>query len=395
MHVLRRCPVCECSQAALLHTIHYPAEENRILPTEYRIVSCSSCGMVFDDFDADASTFARYYHSAEKYALKNIAGSGGESEEDKKRFQKIADRIVPFINDKNSHIADIGSGRGELLHELNQRGYRNLSAVDSSKKCIAAMKNNTNWKTVHCALEELEGKLLCDFIICSQLFEHLFSPAAALQILSKILTPSGMLFIEVPNARCYEKYLYKPYHYFDGEHINHFSVEYLKRILHANGFKVLLFGETENKLLSDIVYPDCYALARKTTEPVPVMDAPSTDYTEKIMLYLEKSAKLSSLQQTLIQSQNPARRYFLWGLGAYGLKLLNSGLFDSWNIAGLIDIDQSKQGRIIRGHSVYTPSILKKPENRTACVCILSAIYEEQIRRQLQEMGFSGDVIRI
>lgn len=204
-----------------------------------------------------------------------------------------------------------------------------------------------------------------------------------------------MLFIEVPNARCYEKYLYKPYHYFDGEHINHFSVEYLKRILHANGFKVLLFGETENKLLSDIVYPDCYALARKTTEPVPVMDAPSSDYTEKIMLYLEKSAKLSSLQQTLIQSQNPARRYFLWGLGAYGLKLLNSGLFDSWNIAGLIDIDQSKQGRIIRGHSVYTPSILKKPENRTACVCILSAIYEEQIRRQLQEMGFSGDVIRI
>ena len=394
MYPLRSCPVCQRRDAHLLHTIQYPAENDRILPTEYRIVSCCGCGMVFDDFDAEEAAFARYYSSAEKYSLSHIVGSGEKTAEAAIRFQRIADFIAPFITDKNALIADIGCGRGELLNELSRRGLKNLCAVDNSPKCIEYIKQHTNWKTIRSMLEELTEELNFDFIICSQIFEHLFSPPRALQILSRILTPAGMIFIEVPNARCYEKFIYKPYHYFDAEHINHFSIEHLSLLLQTAGFEVITSGEIENVLLSEIVYPDCYVLARKTdNRQPPVNIETSSDYREKISLYLKKSAEIADNRQQFLHAMDPARKYFLWGLGAYGLKLINSGAFDTWNIAGLIDIDPSKHGKVIRGYRVYGPEILHDQEN--CGVCIISAIYEKQIRQQLTAMGFSGDIASV
>lgn len=394
MNPLRPCPVCQRRDANLLHTMQYPVEKGRILPTEYRIVGCCGCGMVFDDFDAEEAAFARYYSSAEKYSLSNIVGSGERTEEAAIRFQKIADFITPFISDKNAFIADIGCGRGELLNELNRRGLKNLCAIDNSPKCIEFIKQHTNWKTIHSMLEDLTGEQNFDFIICSQIFEHLFSPPRALQILSRNLVPAGMIFIEVPNARCYEKFIHRPYHYFDAEHINHFSAAHLSLLLQTAGFEIISSGEIENTLLTGIIYPDCYVLARKTDNRRPPADiAISSDYSEKISLYLKKSAEMAADRRQLLHTINPKEKYFLWGLGAYGLKLINSGVFDTWNIAGLIDVDPSRHGQVIRGYCVYGPEILHATKN--CGVCITSAIYEKQIRQQLAAMAFSGDIISI
>ena len=109
--------------------------------------------------------------------------------------------------------------------------------------------------------------------------------------------------------------------------------------------------------------------------------------------FLKKSAEIADNRQQFLHAMDPARKYFLWGLGAYGLKLINSGAFDTWNIAGLIDIDPSKHGKVIRGYRVYGPEILHDQEN--CGVCIISAIYEKQIRQQLTAMGFSGDIASV
>jgi hypothetical protein len=73
----------------LLHTIKYPSEKNRILPTTYKIVSCKTCGMIFDDLDITADILDKYYSQENKYAMEDIAGSGGCSIYDIKAFKGL------------------------------------------------------------------------------------------------------------------------------------------------------------------------------------------------------------------------------------------------------------------------------------------------------------------
>ena len=203
MNSYRPCPICQRNEVELLHAIKYPAEENRILPVDYQIVTCRKCGMVFDSFEADETVFNQYYSRENKYALSNTAGSGGYSENEKIRFQRIVDFLIAQNVDKNAKIMDIGSGKGGLLSVLLENGFKNLCAVEKSDKCVEYMKIHASWSIIHSGLDELQEKNHSDLIICSQIFEHLLSPGRSLEILREVLRPEGMLLLEVPDASRY------------------------------------------------------------------------------------------------------------------------------------------------------------------------------------------------
>lgn len=388
----RPCPVCRKHDGILLHTIKYPFEKDRILPVEYKIVSCSACGMVYDDFNATVEDFHRYYDQAEKYLMADISGSGGNSIHEQKRFQRTADILQNQNIDKNMMIMDIGSAKGGQLQCLKDNGFRNLCAVEQSRQCVEYMEKNGTWQVIHSSLENLRVNNKADLVICSQIFEHLFDPRHALNILYDVLVPSGYLLLDVPDASRYHEFFYKPYHYFDAEHINHFSYEYLKLMLESCGFKVIDSGTNENYLTDDIVYPNCYVLAEKVSQKTEIINK-STVYLENIKAYLTKSSEFVQRQTMSLSSVDMKKRYYIWGLGAYGLKLLDQGIFTGWNVAGLIDKDSTKQGKTVRGYMVYSPDILTSEEN--CAVCITSAVYEKEIRQELKNMGFQGDIIAL
>ena len=388
----RPCPVCQKKEVELLHTITYPAGENRILPVEYQIVCCSQCGMVFDTFEADETVFDNYYSKENKYAIDNTAGSGGYSVNEKKRFQRIVNFLKSQRIDKNADIMDIGSGKGGLLYVLQENGFNNLCAVERSDKCVAYMKHNASWSVIHSGLEELGEKCYSDLIICSQIFEHLFSPRHSLEILWNVLRDEGMLLIEVPDASRYCDFFCKPYHYFDAEHINHFSLESLKMLLKSCGFNPLVFGTSEDTLFDGIIYPNCYVLCKKDSKKVLDFTSDCSILCE-INSYLEKSALVYKTQMRLLEAIDSEKRCFIWGCGAYGQKLLKQGIFSKLNIAGLIDSDPSKQGFFIQGHKVYSPEIFRT--EKECIVCITSAIYSAEIREQLKNMGFTGEIVTV
>lgn len=388
----RPCPVCRKKEVELLYTIKYPVEENRILPAEYQIVTCCNCGMVFDTFEADEMVFDNYYSRENKYALANTAGSGGYSVNEKKRFQRIVDFLISQNIDKNADIMDIGSGKGGLLYVLQENGFNNLCAVERSDKCVAYMKNNASWSVIHSGLDGLCKKNYSDLIICSQIFEHLFSPCHSLEILWNILREEGTLLLEVPDASRYCDFFYKPYHYFDAEHINHFSLESLKMLLRSCGFKPLACGISEDTLCDNIVYPNCYVFCKKDSQKITDFK-PDRSTLCKINSYLEQSALLYKKQESMLEAIDPEKRCFIWGCGAYGQKLLEQGIFSKLNIAGLIDSDSSKQGLFIQGQKVYSPEIFRI--EKECIVCITSAIYDAEIREQLKSMGFTGKIVSV
>ena len=122
---------------------------------------------------------------------------------DKKRVDYIIASIRKTIPD-GGDVLDIGCGNGLISTAVGAYGYKVLG-VDVSEKTIAhAVQHNT--------LENVRFKVIAanglipepyryDAVICSEVLEHLLSPADLLAIVHTSLKNTGILLVTVPNGR--------------------------------------------------------------------------------------------------------------------------------------------------------------------------------------------------
>ena len=100
---------------------------------------------------------------------------------------------------KDAHILDIGCASGVFLSELQERGYKNLYALDYSAEAIEGVKKrgipNAYVMDGHYPDFE-EGKF--DLIVSSDSLEHLEHDEVALKNWYKILKKGGLGFVLVP-----------------------------------------------------------------------------------------------------------------------------------------------------------------------------------------------------
>ena len=164
------------------------------------------------------------------------------------RGESIAELVSKYIepNSGNSklRVLDIGTGFGHILHSMGKRFPNSEKyAIEISDICIEHLKS----LGVHVFTEPAEKilpklKQKFDIIILSHLFEHLVNPLEFLSLLSSNLSPTGLLYIEVPNipVESLEKY---PDHKWaprvDEPHISFFSQKTLVTILEKVNFEVL------------------------------------------------------------------------------------------------------------------------------------------------------------
>ena len=83
---------------------------------------------------------------------------------------------------------------------------------------------------------------------------------------------------------------------------------------------------------------------------------------------------------------------FIWGVGALCQRLLANGFFTDIKISGLIDVDTKKHGSKINGLTIYPPDILSGADPENTFVIISTALYEHEIRSQLKDLNFNGDI---
>ncbi len=392
MIVQRDCPLCGRSRAELLYTARYPDSAERILPTEYRVVVCETCGFVYDDVDVKEDVFHRYYRLDSKYVMKETGGSGGISKIDMERFRNVVDFLTPHLPDKEMTIVDIGCGKGGLLRAFAESGYHHLCAIDASEGCIDYVRKNLECQAIRVDMEHLPEDLECDLVLCLQIFEHLFHPQRAMEKIARLLKPTGLFYLEVPDASRYAEYMISPFHYLDVEHINHFSKESLTYLLRKQGFTELEFRETAIPLTESRLYPCIQILAKYGAVASSNPQTPIQRDRAAMIDYLDKSSHAAKWMDRLFETLPHDQACYIWGVGAYCQRMLNAGMFDSYHIVGLIDADVSRQGSSIRGLEIYAPEVIR---GRSDCyVLITSALYQDQIAEQLVQMDFQGKIVR-
>lgn len=126
-------------------------------------------------------------------------------------LEKIAKGILPHLKTQNRGL-DFGCGRTKLLENiLNQSGY-NVSSYD-----------------LYYFPESFLLKQKYDFIILSEVIEHLREPRFTLNELSMMLNPGGKIFIKtkfLPAREQFDRWFYKR----DITHIQFFNPVSLKKI---------------------------------------------------------------------------------------------------------------------------------------------------------------------
>jgi SAM-dependent methyltransferase len=195
------CPVCSCGQVAL-----YDEDKFR----QYFL--CSDCQLVFvprEKLIAFAEEAARYE-----------AHNNDEGEQYRQYLARIVEAIRPLLV-RNARGLDFGCGKTTLLAKIFA-GYG--VGVESFDLYF------------HPRQELLQQQY--DFIVLSEVIEHLHEPLSVMQQLRGLLKPHGQIYIKTklypPDAGAFHQWFYKR----DITHVQFFNYEsmgQLARLLDMQG----------------------------------------------------------------------------------------------------------------------------------------------------------------
>ena len=165
-----------------------------------KLVMCEQCSHVtYDKLPTDAWTEQFY---------KRVWDTRGQTTDYGKSPEPLPpgfwSHFMALNLPKNAHILDFGCGFGQGLLGLRALGYENLSGVELSEHRAKATEKyfpgRVKCGTVEAAAGLSKENGLFDLIVARHVFEHVREPRAVLAELKKLLKPSGLILLIVPDV---------------------------------------------------------------------------------------------------------------------------------------------------------------------------------------------------
>lgn len=162
---------------------------------ESKIVRCERCGLYFANpfpYPIDAQ---RLYGDPDKYFISHDV--------DKKitNFRKLVRGFVKSIGRNDLSILDVGSGRGELLAAAKAEGISRVVGLELSTAMIEYAKDKFGVEVVAEVIEEYATHTdeKFDVVVLNAVLEHVYNPDSMIDACAKLMKPSGILYIDIPN----------------------------------------------------------------------------------------------------------------------------------------------------------------------------------------------------
>lgn len=186
------CPFCSTSE----HTVY----ERFGSAMQYTYVLCNYCKLVYqsprpvyDQHFIDAA-YASYYQFADHLQLNEFTKIKESSVD---MFSKEIACISQFDREKSA-VLDIGSGMGTFLFAAKQV-YPEAVGLDVSEQMAKFVEKQLSVKVYVEQFDNFQYPRKFSLIHMSHVLEHVPNPNAWLQKAKTMLTPGGILVINVPN----------------------------------------------------------------------------------------------------------------------------------------------------------------------------------------------------
>ncbi len=154
--------------------------------------------------------------------------------------------LIPRFTTTGGAFLDLGAAGGELAQSLKAR-FRKSIGIDYDADQIPMLKANFDQGMIADleTLSELPRNM--DAIVLADVLEHLRDPRHALSMVRKALSPSGVMFISVPNIAnitiriglLFGVFRYRERGILDSTHLRFYTLRTIREDLEAAGFEIL------------------------------------------------------------------------------------------------------------------------------------------------------------
>jgi SAM-dependent methyltransferase len=388
----RACPVCGGSARERIFRQQFAEVEAVTIVKGYDVVVCRDCGAGFADDIPDQSAFDRYYRDLSKYEYHQR--DGAESDFDRRRLAIIADIIAPFIPRTDARILDVGCATGRLLALLRDKGFPNVHGLDPSPSCAAAAGRLYGIPVRTTTLSHLhESGETFDVVILVGVLEHINDLDTALREVHDVLSPQGIVYVEVPDALTFTDWPNAPFQDFSTEHINFFSPVSLGNLMARHGF-VTRFSEQNAREQSYRTTMSNVSAVFQRNADVP---APTTfdDGTEDALRRYVESCRAveDTLKNRVAELADSGRAVIVWGVGTHTGRLMQTSRLPEANIVAFVESNVRYHGRTLHGVPIIAPEALRgHPEP----ILISSRVFQHEIAKQIRhDLGLENEILTL
>jgi len=189
-----RCHLCGGKEFTLLAT--------RIREGAGRILKCKECGLTVQDLNWTKEEIAGYYQGEYQITNSLVEGKAQSPQEhfnDRlKTIAPIFEKIRPLLK-KESCVLEIGCGAGALLSKIKPLVSKCVG-LELYGPFVDFIKKELGIEAYCSDVNESGFSGRFDLIISIATLDHLPNPLEALMKMKELLTPSGKIYLEVPNA---------------------------------------------------------------------------------------------------------------------------------------------------------------------------------------------------
>lgn len=344
----RPCPVCRTDRPEPLHLNAMAPVDG--LDLSYRVCRCTQCGFHYAANLAQPGTYETYYRNLSKYDMPRMGDFPSSLE--RLRATASLDICRPHIPD-SAAVADIGCGRGVLLHAFKEAGHDRLYGLDPAPASAASLGlgpvlQGTIGEAHRLPLGEL------DLVCLMGVLEHLPQLREDMDALASALPEQARILIEVPALERFLRPRSEPFGEFSLEHVQYFSEQSLVRLMAALGYTALTTALVA--LDGDGACDSLFGLFSRTGTHVQTTSGESSGTMDD---YVAQSRRdLASALASLTQAA--PQRFAIYGAGSHSARLLpaleQQGLLE--RVAFIADGNPNLQDKRLGSFTIASPQAL-------------------------------------
>jgi hypothetical protein len=383
------CTVCSSRDAeALIRIESIPVFCNVLLSSEEEARSvakgdldlffCQHCGHIFNaSFDEALVAYNPSYENSLFF-----------SERFRAYAHKLAQHLIDRYDLREKQVIEIACGKGDFLRLLCDLGNNRGVGFDPSYE---PGRNDAHPRIrfvqdyYAAAYKDVQGDLIC----CRHALEHIPMPTGFLADIRQAAdgNADSVVFFEVPNAL----YTLRDLGIWDllYEHCSYFTDASLRHAFSAAGFKVLDVRTAFNEQF--------LCLEARLSNAFKAHETPERGELDMIRSYAHNfqqafQEKVHFWDQQLNSWAADGKKAVIWGGGTKGVMVSNI-LAAGERIPHVVDLNPHKHDRYVpgTGQRIVSPEFLK--EYRPDRVIVMNAVYEEEIRRSLLDMGIDAELL--